>query len=793
MASYSECIQDAFSKGKISRELADTLSASQDPAKTIDELSSQLTQQKREAAIQAIKLDEAWRNINEYADGDPKKMYHGLVALLAKDPRGQAKYANIDYLQKVQAAKYHARAADILANMRTKLSPTAGRGKFFLGWDEKLRQDFVRAVYGATDVDPEIRKLADDWAGLAEEMRLDFNAAGGNISKNQRWLLPQKHDARNIWPPAKLGGKRMGRDEALAKWKDTIRPLLDTDQMVDDLGRPLSAEELEDALDYSFDSIVTGGMNKEADFVSLPTLGKRLSSKGSEKRFLYFKDAESWIQYQDMYGKGDILTTLTDHINGMAHDIATMQALGTNPRATFDALKNQIEKTVGLTDRQKWFSDSLFKTSTGRLDDDVMVGAGDFMQSTRNLLVASTLGKAFLSALSDVGFQVITSRLNGVPSFRALSRQLSLLNPANEADRIVAVKIGLNADAWVGRMHAANRYADTYGNGWTAKMAEGVMRGSLLEPWTDSGRKGFGMEFSSVLADNFGKTFDDLDETLLAAFNEYGIERADWDAFRRTKTVRHKNAQFADLTKGDKFARMVLTETDYAVPTPDARVQAITTGGLARNSIEGQAWRSAMMLKSFPITLINTHWYRAASSVTRGNRVAYMGAMLATTSVMGAIAMQAKDIAAGREPRPLNEDTAVPFLLAAVAQGGGLGIFGDFVFADQNRFGGGLSATALGPTGELLDKTIGLTLGNIQQAVKGEETNVLGEAAQFVKRYSPTIWQVEVAKGAMFDQLSLMADPDYEKRLRRIRRNRMKEYGQDYWWRPGEALPEAAQ
>ena len=65
------------------------------------------------------------------------------------------------------------------------------------------------------------------------------------------------------------------------------------------------------------------------------------------------------------------------------------------------------------------------------------------------------------------------------------------------------------------------------------------------------------------------------------------------------------------------------------------------------------------------------------------------------------------------------------FFAAAFAQGGGLGIFGDFIFSDQNRFGGGLVSTAFGPTGELIDKTVQLTVGNIQEAVKGEETNVL--------------------------------------------------------------------
>lgn len=779
MADYSQCIQDALKKGKISSELAEALEASANPDDFIRDMTVTLTQQRREASIQAVRLDEAWRNINAYAEGvtkpkaRQKRLYEGLVALLAKDMKGRAPYRNIDYETKVYEGKYHSMFADGLSKLRTK--------KAGLAYDDNARREFVRALYGAEDVDPEIKQLAKDWGNVAEAMRQDFNAMGGHIPKNQDWLLPQKHDARNIFPP------KMSRDEALGRWKDTIRPLLDTSKMVDDMGRPLDGAELDAALDYSFDSIVTGGMNKQPDFTAMPRLGKKLSSKGSEKRFLYFKDAESWMTYQDMYGRGDILTTLTDHINGMAHDIGAMKVMGTNPRATFDALVNQLEKEVGLTDKQKAFSDSLFKTAAGQLNGGHMVGVADFMQSVRNVLVASTLGKAFLSSISDVGFQVITARFNNIPSVKVLSRQLSLMNPANEADRITAVKIGLIADSWVGRMHAANRYADTYGVGATAKMAEGVMRASLLEPWTDAGRKAFGMEYSAMLAENFGKSFSDLDPHVHKMFDMYGIEEADWNAFRKTKPLRHKNALFADLTQNDKFSRMVLTETDYAVPTPDARVQAITTGGYSRAELGGQAWRSVMMLKSFPITLITGHWYRAATLSSGQDRVTYLGALMASTTALGYVALQAKDVAAGREPRPMSPET----FGAAVMQGGGLGIFGDFLFnMDANRFGGGPVATAFGPTGELVDKTWALTVGNLQQAAKGEDTNVAGEAVQFVRRYTPSIWQTDVMKGALFDQISLASDPRYEKRLRRIRKSRMRDYDQDYWWRPGEAVPE---
>jgi hypothetical protein len=238
---------------------------------------------------------------------------------------------------------------------------------------------------------------------------------------------------------------------------------------------------------------------------------------------------------------------------------------------------------------------------------------------------------------------------------------------------------------------------------------------------------------------------------------------------------------------GKKFHQMVLSETDFAVPTPDAKVRAITTGGLGRSTVAGQAWRSAMMLKSFPITIATTHFYRAAYQATTADKLAYTGLMLATTTVLGGIALQAKDLASGREVRPIDNPK---FFAAAFQQGGGLGIFGDFLFSDVNRFGGGITQTLFGPTGELLDTGVKFTLGNLREAVAGEETNILGESAQILKRYTPDVWQTQLISNAVFDQISLLADPKAQQKFNRTVKNRQKKYDQGYWWRPGEVAPE---
>jgi hypothetical protein len=334
-------------------------------------------------------------------------------------------------------------------------------------------------------------------------------------------------------------------------------------------------------------------------------------------------------------------------------------------------------------------------------------------------------------------------------------------------------------------MPGSNRYSDIYGNGVTAKAAEAVMRGSLLSPWTDAGRKAFGMEYASLLADNFGKAINELEPATQRAFESYGIDSALWDTFRKTKPLDFKGAKFADMTQdgGKKFHQMVMSETDFAVPTPDAKVRAITTGGLGRATIEGQAWRSVMMLKSFPITIATTHFYRAAYQATTADKLAYAGLFATTSTIMGGMALQMKDVAAGREPRPMDSPE---FFAAAFQQGGGLGIFGDFLFSDVNRFGGGLTQTITGPTGQLLDSTVKFTLGNIREAVKGEETNILGEAVQLGKRYAPKVWQTRLFTDAMADQIEMMANPDAQRRFNRTVRKRQKEFNQGYWWKPGE-------
>ena len=130
---------------------------------------------------------------------------------------------------------------------------------------------------------------------------------------------------------------------------------------------------------------------------------------------------------------------------------------------------------------------------------------------------------------------------------------------------------------------------------------------------------------------------------------------------------------------------------------------------------------------------------------------------------------------------------------AAFLQGGGLGIYGDFLFSDTTRYGGGLEATIAGPVVGLANDIKNLTIGNIQQAARGEDTNAATEAIAFAARYTPgsSIFYIRAALERMVvDRLEMMIDPQSIKDMQQLERKYMRDYGQQYWWRPGQLTPE---
>src|SRR5438046_372998 len=148
----------------------------------------------------------------------------------------------------------------------------------------------------------------------------------------------------------------------------------------------------------------------------------------------------------------------------------------------------------------------------------------------------------------------------------------------------------------------------------------------------------------------------------------------------------------------NRLGELFATESSVALTEPDAVVKGFLTQGAKRGTISGELFRSAALFKAFPISAISTHLLRGALELDGTARAKYLSELLIGSTIMGAVALQGKSIVKGRDPESM--DTA-GFWARAAAQGGGLGLIGDMISSESNRYGKGLAVSLGGPRFDL--------------------------------------------------------------------------------------------
>lgn len=230
---------------------------------------------------------------------------------------------------------------------------------------------------------------------------------------------------------------------------------------------------------------------------------------------------------------------------------------------------------------------------------------------------------------------------------------------------------------------------------------------------------------------------------------------------------------------------MITDESEFAVVSPDLMTRAAVTRGTQKGTLEGEFLRSLMLFKSFPLAMISRHLRRAATIDSTGGSLAYAASLGVGLSLFGALSLQAKDLAAGRDPR---DATTPKFWGAAFVQGGGLGIYGDILYTGmggQNRGGMSNWSSLAGPVFGTAFDLADVTLGNIGQAMQGKDPKTGAEVARFARQNLPfvNLWYARAALDhAFFHEMQEQLSPGY---LSAMRARARKDWDQRFWWEPG--------
>lgn len=646
---------------------------------------------------------------------------------------------------------------------------------------------FAREVWGVDSGNAMAKAAAKQWIKSIEGMRQRFNEAGGDIRRLAYGYMPQPHDDARI------------RKAGLARWVTDTLPKLDRTKYVTPDGRMMSDTELGQVLEQSWRTIESAGWDKiePGQFRGEGSL----ANAGSQARVIHFKDPESYIEYLSAYGSGTVYSAMQGHVHGLAKNIALVEEMGPSPATTFRTLHDIATKNGGVDRTAVIMStEDKFKVLNGELTRPAEADIRQIHQSLRDIQVFGKLGGAFLSSISDIGNYALTLQYHKLPFFKGMETLVRSFGP--DAKHFARVA-GAMVDSQIAEMHLYGQHNVV--NGLTGVLADRTMKLSLLNAWTEGTKRAMSLSYMAAIARMHTVPWEQLDQYDRARLETSGWTGDEWALLAQAKPVEWQGGQYLTRqslqemegvpvnTRERLISRLLgaaVDESEYASVTPNLSGRTLASMGLQSGTHKGELLRHAFLFKGTPLAQIFRHWDRALNGdMSPGQRTKYIGTLMIAPVILGALAIQLKDMVQGKDPRPMDN---VKFWEAAVLQGGGAGFIGDVLLNGQGRHGQSASSAVvgglIGPVyGSGFELGYDVFVENVREAAEGKDTDVGAEAFRWVRGHLPflSLWYSRlVLDRAILDQMQEFLSPGYSER---VKRRAEKEWGSSYWWdRTGE-------
>lgn len=793
------------------------------------QLEAEANLDKARKQLQIAKQIETTDRIQEALFADPERAY-------AKRAREKAVKADIERTYELAGgikADYMRQTMDAIEAMK--------HGQNFLARafdidNPAMERDIIREIYRGADgsTGNEVAKAAAQQIGATSNaMRERFNRAGGNVGQLDYGYVPIRHSQAKI-----LGN---GSDAARHAWADFVLPRLDRSQYLDDAGNPLDDAALrrvltgEDRESWEarniaargmgveprqqgvWDTIAYGGVNK---IVPGETTGAAArANAGSQHRVLHFKDADAHIEYNRAYGEGSLLNALIDHVGGMAKNIALVERYGPNPTRN---MRTQMQLTA-LHDNTELRTLEGGMTSvgaywnyvTGATNTPVNPAVANKMETVRTTVSAIKLQLTILAALGDVGTMFVTAGYNRVPFFKTLGTAARLMGPGSGDYRSWLTSQGLIAETLE---HGLNRWGtDHLATSWAKWLSAQTMKFGGVTGWTDAMRTAFQAQMMRGLAEISGTEWSKLTEWDRRSLTRSGITADDWALVNRATPGEYNGSKYltpdalygtGDARAADvvpKLLGMIRDEGEFAVLNPDLRTKVIAAA--TPGTLQGELQKTFLQFKSFPIAMISRHWgrigemrrsgdFRVEGAPTLASPMAYGAALVVSTTLLGALAVQLQNLLLGKDPEPMGDDVkhGGAFWFRAFTKGGGAGFAGDMLSAmltGKNPaeavgsvFGGPLVSTAI--------QAVTPFSNNAMAAAEGKDTHLSADLLKFAQSNMPIVnlwyWKT-VWNRLIWDNIAENLSPGVTSR--NVAKSR-QQYHNDYFWEPGTSAPQRA-
>lgn len=672
---------------------------------------------------------------------------------------------------------------------------------------------------GLTRESVRIAEIITKWQ---EAARLDANKAGAWVRKLPGYIARQGHDMMKI------------RAAGFEEWRNSILPKLDASTFD-------GVADQEQFLRSVYDGLASGVhlSSEKPDWMKGFKGSQNVARKASQERVLHFKDGISWHEYNKQFGVGSLREAIFGGLESSARNTGLMRILGTNPENMLRYLEDTIaeglkgdEKALrAFTDRKRSINNEL-KEVNGQTNIPGSTSLARFGSTTRAIDSTIKLGGAMISSFNDLASNALELRYQGKNFMEALTESIQgrLKRYSSPEQKEILSSLGVYADSM--RDEILQRFSgDVTMPGKVARLQRQFFKLNGLNWWTDASRNTTATMISHWLANNSDSAYGALDSNLKRALDLHGIGEPEWSIYRRmdlkgsegrkfmtpdgiesipdeaiAKYVSDRNVAVNDRSianardeLSDKLRGYILDRVMVAMTEPGARTRAFMKQGTQPGTAEGELLRFIGQYKSFtssfmqqalgrevfgrgytPAKLGESRWGSVSNALFKSGKGEMVGLaqMFLWMTFFGYLSMQTKLMLKGQTPRPPDAKT----FLAAAAQGGGLGIFGDFLFGEANRFGNGPITSMAGPVAGNLDDVITL----FQKARSGDAK--AGDAFRFAVDHTPFInlfWARPIMNYLFLNQLQESLTPGS---LHRYEQNIRKNQGNDFLIPPSEFM-----
>ncbi|MBO1073371.1 hypothetical protein [Roseomonas marmotae] len=599
--------------------------------------------------------------------------------------------------------------------------------------DAETERDLVREIArlnGAEGVaatsDPRIRDIALVIAKHGEKLRQELNAAGADIGHQPGYVTRQSHDQRRVRGDASPA--------AFQAWRDATFPLLHERTFIDSHVDPADGAAVEQFLRNVWSNLATGNhhvaapgaeVNPLSGFKGPGNLARRLS----EDRVLHFRGPDEWLAYNRQFGSQNLVGAVMSAFDHGGKALGLLQMWGTNPEAAFRGdlqrladrmrdsgdIKGALALQQASGERAKLTRE--WRVVSGDADRPGNVTAAQVMATVNTLETVSRLGGVVISSITDLPVNAATLRHEGISYWAHLGRATaSLLEGTPQGVRgEVAMRLSAGLNGLLGGLHQRMGYSDAV-PGALARGADLFFKLNLQTYWQDALERATSLTLAAHVGESLPRAWAELEPRFRTGMERYGVTEADWRLMQQAELLRDTTggpAYFTpDMLEGlgddaaaaraarQRIGAWFTSTSDAAMTRPGAYEKSILTLGEAPGTVLGETLRLLTKFRSYPLSYVTRHWTREwdrAQSVPEA--LGNIGGLIAATTTLGYVAMTLKDLARGRNPREPEDAMGWAKLVgAAMTQGGGAGIFGDFLFAEYSRFGSSGLATVAGPT-----------------------------------------------------------------------------------------------